>query len=242
MLATLGRDGAFVDEATPTTTTCTSARRSPVTFANGDDGARSRSRASSTRRPAARRSARSRSRPTAWDAENPQPKNLYSFVQMEGGETDANAAALEQALAAFPNAKVADARGVHRQPDLGPQLDPQHPLRAARAVGDRQPVRDRQHAGADGVRADARDRDAARDRDDAPAGAADDPPRERDHRADRRRRSGSCSGSSSAALLDRARRLHRLRVPDRAGHHLRDRGGRSSGSWRRSSRRGARRS
>ena len=33
------------------------------------------------------------------------------------------------------------------------------------------------------------------------AGAADDPARERDHRADRRRRSGSCSGSCSAALL-----------------------------------------
>ena len=42
----------------------------------------------------------------AWDAENPQPKDLYSFVKMEGGETDANAAALEQALDAYPNAKV----------------------------------------------------------------------------------------------------------------------------------------
>ena len=43
----------------------------------------------------------------AWDAQNPNPKNIYSFVLMEGGETDANAAALEAALKPFPNAKVA---------------------------------------------------------------------------------------------------------------------------------------
>jgi putative ABC transport system permease protein len=34
------------------------------------------------------------------------PKDLYSFVQMRGGETAANAAALKKALAAFPNAKA----------------------------------------------------------------------------------------------------------------------------------------
>ncbi|HEX5800393.1 MAG TPA: FtsX-like permease family protein [Gaiellaceae bacterium] len=33
------------------------------------------------------------------------PRNLYSFVGMEGGVTDANTAALESALADFPNAK-----------------------------------------------------------------------------------------------------------------------------------------
>jgi putative ABC transport system permease protein len=38
--------------------------------------------------------------------ENPQ--NLYSFVTMEGGVTDQNEQALEQTLASFPNAKVAD--------------------------------------------------------------------------------------------------------------------------------------
>ena len=31
----------------------------------------------------------------AWDANYPQPQNLYSFVKMEGGETDANQAALD---------------------------------------------------------------------------------------------------------------------------------------------------
>ena len=40
-----------------------------------------------------------------YDAENPQPKNLYTFVKMTGGQTDANFAALERTLADFPNAK-----------------------------------------------------------------------------------------------------------------------------------------
>jgi ABC-type antimicrobial peptide transport system permease subunit len=41
-----------------------------------------------------------------WDAENPQPKDLFTFVKMSGGESDANAAALEASLADFPNSKV----------------------------------------------------------------------------------------------------------------------------------------
>jgi putative ABC transport system permease protein len=43
---------------------------------------------------------------TAWDGIYDSPQNLYSFVRMHGGETDANEAALEQQLKAFPNAKV----------------------------------------------------------------------------------------------------------------------------------------
>ena len=43
-----------------------------------------------------------------WDAQTPQPRNLYSFVKMEGGQTDANQAALDKALADFPNAKAQD--------------------------------------------------------------------------------------------------------------------------------------
>jgi putative ABC transport system permease protein len=42
-----------------------------------------------------------------WDSFNDQPQNLYSFVIMKGGETDANRAALENTLSEFPNAKVA---------------------------------------------------------------------------------------------------------------------------------------
>jgi putative ABC transport system permease protein len=37
-----------------------------------------------------------------------QPKNVYTFVTMNGGVTEANTAALDTSLQAFPNAKVAD--------------------------------------------------------------------------------------------------------------------------------------
>ena len=42
----------------------------------------------------------------AWDRIYDDPQNIYSFVRMKGGETDANKAALETQLASFPNAKV----------------------------------------------------------------------------------------------------------------------------------------
>jgi ABC-type antimicrobial peptide transport system permease subunit len=41
-----------------------------------------------------------------WDSIYDSPQNLYSFVRMRGGETDANRAALERQLQAFPDAKV----------------------------------------------------------------------------------------------------------------------------------------
>jgi putative ABC transport system permease protein len=41
-----------------------------------------------------------------WDSIYDSPQNLYSFVRMRTGESDANKAALEQQLKAFPNAKV----------------------------------------------------------------------------------------------------------------------------------------
>jgi putative ABC transport system permease protein len=41
-----------------------------------------------------------------WDEEVPQPRNLYSFLKMEGGATDENQAALDRALDDFPNAKA----------------------------------------------------------------------------------------------------------------------------------------
>jgi putative ABC transport system permease protein len=42
----------------------------------------------------------------SWDANNADPKNIYSFVKMTGGETDANLAALKASLEKFPNAKA----------------------------------------------------------------------------------------------------------------------------------------
>jgi putative ABC transport system permease protein len=71
-------------------------------------------------------------------------------------------------------------------PAAGPEPAAEPALRAAVAVDRREPVRDRQHARADGVRAHARARHAARRGHDAPPGAAHDPPRERDHGAARR--------------------------------------------------------
>jgi putative ABC transport system permease protein len=41
-----------------------------------------------------------------WDSIYDTPQNLYSFVRMKTGETDANQAALDQQLKGFPNAKV----------------------------------------------------------------------------------------------------------------------------------------
>ena len=43
---------------------------------------------------------------TAWDEQIPNPRNLFSFLKMEGGDTDANLAALDAALADYPNAKA----------------------------------------------------------------------------------------------------------------------------------------
>lgn len=47
----------------------------------------------------------------AFDAEVPQPRNLYSFLKMEGGATDANQIALDTALEDFPNAKAQTRKG-----------------------------------------------------------------------------------------------------------------------------------
>ncbi|MDQ5822261.1 MAG: ABC transporter permease [Actinomycetota bacterium] len=41
-----------------------------------------------------------------FDRFNPKPRNLYSFVRMRGGQTDANLAAVTQRLKEFPNAKA----------------------------------------------------------------------------------------------------------------------------------------
>ncbi|MGH3465892.1 MAG: ABC transporter permease [Kribbellaceae bacterium] len=43
---------------------------------------------------------------TAFDATSPQPQNLYTFLSMSGGVTDANTQALNDALQSFPNAKA----------------------------------------------------------------------------------------------------------------------------------------
>jgi putative ABC transport system permease protein len=106
VLANLGADGAFVD--TDYAKSHNLALGSPValTFANGTQqtfkvkgifdpptGGSPFGRVSFST--------------TTFDRHVPEPKNLYSFVLMSGGQTDANEAALERTLKDFPNAKAA---------------------------------------------------------------------------------------------------------------------------------------
>jgi putative ABC transport system permease protein len=101
----LGEDGAFVDEDFAKDHNLSLGSEIPVTFVTGEeqtfvlkgifDPPTGGSPFGNVTISAA-----------AWDAENPQPKDLYIFAEMAGGETDANATALESALAAFPNSKV----------------------------------------------------------------------------------------------------------------------------------------
>ena len=87
------------------TTSSASGRRSRSRSRTGQPR-RSRWRASSIRRPGDRPSPTVTISAQAWDAQVASPRNLYSFLKMEGGATDENQAALDAALADFPNAKA----------------------------------------------------------------------------------------------------------------------------------------
>jgi putative ABC transport system permease protein len=105
VLAQLGDDGAFVTENFAKDHDLTLGSPIPLTFANGDQkrflvrGIFEPPTGGSPFGPVTI-SART------WDRFNEQPRNLFSFVLMNGGQTDANRAALERRLAQFPNAKV----------------------------------------------------------------------------------------------------------------------------------------
>jgi putative ABC transport system permease protein len=105
VFSTLGEDGVFVDDSFADDHDLELGSAVEVTFANGTtrsfdvkgifDPPTGGSPFGSVTMSAA-----------VWDSQTPQPRNLYSFVKMEGGETDANQAALDAALADFPNAKA----------------------------------------------------------------------------------------------------------------------------------------
>ena len=84
-----------------------------------------------------------------------------------GGVTPANTARLNAALKDFPDAKIQTESQFKANQQRGIDHAAAAALRAALALDHRQPVRDREHARADGVRADARARHAARGRNDA---------------------------------------------------------------------------
>ena len=103
--------------ATPRTTTSRLGSPIELTFANGD---RKRSTIEGVFEPPPGGSPFGHVTISAdeWDRHTENPRNLYSFVRMEGGQTDANAAALERGARGVPEREGGDAGGVHRQPDL----------------------------------------------------------------------------------------------------------------------------
>lgn len=105
-LATLGADGALVPESYAEDNGLTLGSPVELTFASGE---RRTYRVEGIFDPPAGGSPFGNVTISAaeWDAHNENPRNLFSFVRMTGGQTDANQAALEAALAEFPNAKAA---------------------------------------------------------------------------------------------------------------------------------------
>ena len=117
----------------------------------------------------------------AFDRSFPRPADLLTLVEAD------STAALERVARRVPRREAPDRRRVHRELDAVADRRDEPLLRPARALGDRLPLRDGEHARPRRLRADARAGDAARRRDDAPAGAADDPARGGRDVADRRR-------------------------------------------------------
>ena len=105
VFTTLGSNGAFVDDGYADDHHLTVGSTVPVTFVTGKtrtftvkgifDPPTGGSPFGSVTMSAA-----------TWDAENPQPKDLFTFLKVAGGESDANQATIEKALAGYPNAKV----------------------------------------------------------------------------------------------------------------------------------------
>ena len=105
-LATLGNDGAFTDKDYAKSHHLVQGSPITLTFS---DGVKKQFKIEGIFDPPAGGSpfGRVTISQDQWDAHNANPQNLYSFVRMTGGETDANRQSLEQTLSTFPNAKVA---------------------------------------------------------------------------------------------------------------------------------------
>jgi putative ABC transport system permease protein len=104
-MATLGADGAFVDKSYAKSHNLAVGSPIVVTFA---DGQRKAFKVTGIFDPPAGGSpfGRITISQASWDKFNESPRNLYSFVRVRGGESDANLVALDAALKSFPNAKV----------------------------------------------------------------------------------------------------------------------------------------
>ena len=58
----------------------------------------------------------------AWDAKVENPRNLYTFIAMEGDVDRREHGRPRRSARGLPERQGTDAPGVHRQPDLRPQL------------------------------------------------------------------------------------------------------------------------
>jgi len=105
VLAALGENGAFVDSNYAKTHHLKLGSPVDLTFANGETkrfvvkGVFKPPTGGSPFGPITVSAA-------TFDRFNPKPQNVYSFIRMRGGQTDANLAALKQRLKEFPNAKA----------------------------------------------------------------------------------------------------------------------------------------
>ena len=106
VLASLGDDGAFVDKDYAKDHHLDLGSPVPITFA---DGTRELFNVKGIFDPPTGGSpfGRATISTTAFDRHTTDPENVYSFVTMRGGQSTANAAALDKTLKAFPNAKAA---------------------------------------------------------------------------------------------------------------------------------------
>ena len=104
-LATLGADGAFVDTGYAKKHHLVAGSPVPMIFSNGAKKT-FRIRGIFKPPPGGSPFGSVTISQATWDKFNENPENIYSFVRMRGGETDANFAALSRALKSYPDAKV----------------------------------------------------------------------------------------------------------------------------------------
>ena len=104
-MATLGASGAFVDKGYAKSHHLAPGSPIPVTFADGQQ-ATFVVKAIFDPPPGGSPFGKITVSQTAWDAHNENPRNLYTFVRVRGGGSQANLDKLNAALADYPNAKV----------------------------------------------------------------------------------------------------------------------------------------
>jgi putative ABC transport system permease protein len=106
VMANLGQDGAFVDKDFAKSHHLAIGSPVPLTFS---DGTQELLNVKGIFDPPTGGSpfGRVTMATTVFDKHTDSPENLYSFVVMHGGQTDANQAALDKTLKDFPNAKAA---------------------------------------------------------------------------------------------------------------------------------------